>query len=412
MFIYLFNVISFSDIVSLLSEYNSAELTFIYQIYANNSSSQEDKNKILHTIGIIKKKILNNKNNKESIFFDSLVNLVNSVNHDLPMNLFYNEEKGVTKITSKCVDEAQVTKTYFLKDKSCYKPLIKLNNYKPISKQNLGITILMINIDKICSEQYPVFMNNFKYILEIRFIEWTRIISNYFKHIPKNLSIHTKYGLLANKEIFLKEKKYITLYEYCSIIGMMTLNTFSLKYLTDIFKNFHYKIIQSFYILISLENDKKTIEQVNELSQNFELSLPRENFVLSDTYKDAWYWFHVPNTAVWFVYTKGKFHTHGKFLSRDHYDLFHKLNDIQSENVIFKGFVNEFKLHIVKADCVATDKGRDWDATIDIIRNTIKENCALRTMNDLPQKINKKFLTNFYFVKCFDKQIYKLTINH
>ncbi|ABO45366.1 unknown [Gryllus bimaculatus nudivirus] len=401
----------FSDLVPLLSEYDSSELTFLYQIYTNNSSSEEEKYKLLRTIRIIKKKISDNEKNKkskDSIFFDALTNLINAKDREPPMNVIYDKEKGVKKITSKCVDEAQITKTYILQDKSNYKKLININNHKLINKQNLGITILMINVDKICSEQYPVFMNNFKYISEIRFIEWTRIISNKFKHIPKNLSIHSKYGLLANKLIYLKEKKYITLYEYCSIIGMMTLNSFNLDYLTDIFKNFHYKIIQSFYILLSLENDKKTIEQVNELSQNFDLFIPRENFVLTESYKDAIYWFHVPNTAVWFVYTKGKFHTHGKFLSRDHYDLFHKLNGINSENAIFKGFVNEYKLHLVKVDCITTDGGRDWNASIDIVRNTLKEDCALKTINDLPQKISKKFLTNFYFVKSFDKQIYKL----
>lgn len=228
---------------------------------------------------------------------------------------------------------------------------------------NVGINILLMNFAKYYARaQYHLFVYQFEDLLEIENFEKKLLAcSQSFIKLPKNLSVHAKYGLKACSERFVHNGSMSVTY-FDEMIAYM-----SSKYVTpeDFIKNiscYHVSIIETLYAFASFTRQNRVILDCRDLhTNNFTYTFDK---IRKSTAYTGVYWFMVPRHSVWFAYYNGSMKKTNYITRDDEARLHATLKNVI--NTIVVGFTHNGSVFPVKIDNVAFIG--QWDSTIDFFK--------------------------------------------
>lgn len=175
-------------------------------------------------------------------------------------------------------------------------------NYGRINSKDLGITIILSNFARYYNRnRYHIFISEFFLIDEISLIEnlCDKKTKNTFK-LPEYLGLHPEYGIMANYNNF--HKNSITYAQFLQMLVFMRDNMCVPSSFVDALSPFHIRIVESFYSFIAMSRDKKTILECQMFSEkNLLLDYRMEKIERVTDDNNAYYWFSVPTSSIWFV---------------------------------------------------------------------------------------------------------------
>lgn len=228
---------------------------------------------------------------------------------------------------------------------------------------NVGINILLMNFAKYYARsQYHLFVYQFEGIIEIENFEQKLLAcSQSFIKLPKNLSVHAKYGIKACSHLFVNNGSISVAY-FDELIMYM-----SSKHITpeDFIKNikcYHISIIETLYTFASFTRQNRVILDCRDLHTN-SLTYTFEKIRKNTVYTGS-YWFVIPRHAVWFAYYRGSMKK-TNYITRDNESRLHET--LKNINMIVVGFTCNGLTFPLKIDNAAFT-GR-WDETIDFFKS-------------------------------------------
>lgn len=239
------------NIINFLLQFPEKIQVFIYNCYA--------KEIICDLINDVELQLMNDILINNGIFNDKITSIDETT---LTSIINFQAKTDGRYILNKSKDGNQLIQLY---TQLIYEKTTPLNQIQ-INKPDLGILILMLNFAKYQSRnQYDLFTNEFKCIDELNYLETFLLKKKLL--IPKDLAIHSKYGIKANISNFTGEQ-VITLEEFLKLVNIVfTSNKVTPESFIYHIKKFHIKIIESFYVLTN-RRDIKKIKECSQLLKN------------------------------------------------------------------------------------------------------------------------------------------------
>jgi len=215
-----------------------------------------------------------------------------------------NDETGVSVATTE-LNHASNISGYTLSNELYDTVILYTTTFKDTIKLcDLGVNILLLNFSKyFANSQYHLFVNEFDQIRELEDFEKKLLkCSNTFLKVPKNLAIDSKYGIRAQSKNFVN-KNSMPIESFNSLFSYMSSKVFVIERFIDMLKPYHINIIESIYSLVSLTRQTRVILECRDLnSPNFTYTISR---ILKSNIYTGCMWFVLPESPVWFAYSKG-----------------------------------------------------------------------------------------------------------
>lgn len=266
-----------------------------------------------------------------------------------------------------------------------------------ITAVDFGLNLVLIAFAEFYTKnQFHVFSGEYKIVNEIDLINnFVALSGKNALKIKTDLIVDSEYGLFKNMELF-KSKKPVTMRDYQSMISLLTSNVCTPKLFIKKVSMFHIKIINAFYLFLSVNRESKLVVDCLEIKiPKFPYKFPVPLTMYEYT---GDYWFGKMSKDFMFAYYNKKINVN-KFIDCN---ILKSMSKFDSLNSIVFGYISEgfiFPIWIEDSEY----KG-NWTKTINKFME-LGFNSPLRIGTP---PITKKFV---YFVKHNDLRLYKYIIN-
>lgn len=332
---------------------------------------------------------------QHQVFFYQVLKFAKNFDQHITLS----EESGSTTITTRTNRESNIV-GYTLSGKLYDLAKQYLTFVDKLKLEDLGITILLLNFSKCYVEaQYHLFINDFEPISELENFERKLLkCSNLYFKLPKNLALHTKFGIVAQRAAFVNHGS-ITLKSFNDIFAYMASNIVEVEKFLEIIAPYHIKIVECFYTLSSFTRQTRIILESRDLNHTsfvYTIEKIRKSVVYNGSF-----WFVLPKNSVWFACHRGNVKK-VNYISRD------VENSIIStfkpiEHSIVVGIVHENVIYPIKIDD-AMCNGK-WQVTIDLM-NRMGLNVLYKSGAPLYRNIHFVVENQYSIYKlCYDPKI-------
>lgn len=240
--------------------------------------------------------------------------------------------------------------------------LAKNYNQCPISVEDLGITIVLMNFAKYHSKaQYHLFIDECYTITELDSFESKLILcNNSFIRLPKDLPINRRYGLLAQRKKFINTGAMsVEAFERF----FFTIHKLDIK-VTEFIKfcePFHLSIVETLYLFASFSCQTSLILECRML-QNRTLNYKFEKMQLTTHYNGC-AWFVLPKKCIWFAHQNGRIKA-SRYITREaEANIVEFLKPV--DNYLILGLISDDIVYPLKID--SPQHNGNWHATRDFL---------------------------------------------